>query len=111
MTVSPIIYEINTWVWLNTLSRHYKRTITLKNVPDEILDELASYNLDAIWLMGIWSRSPTGKKQARQYQHEYRPALPDIVPDDVVGSPYAIYDYQVDKQHGGARGWQRSVSA
>jgi hypothetical protein len=97
----PVIYEINTWVWLNTLSRHYQRTITLKNVPDEVLDELASYNLDAIWLMGIWSRSPTGKKQARQYQHEYRPALPDIVSDDVVGSPYAIWDYQVDKHHGG----------
>lgn len=96
----PVIYEINTWVWLTTLSQRYGKKITLKNVPDEVLDELAAYGLDTIWLMGVWARSPRGKKMARQYEHQYQPALPDITPDDIVGSPYAIYDYRVDKRLG-----------
>ncbi|MBA3874678.1 MAG: hypothetical protein H0X30_36585, partial [Anaerolineae bacterium] len=45
----PFIYQINTYVWLNTLSRSYNRPITLENVPDKVLDELSSYNVDAIW--------------------------------------------------------------
>jgi hypothetical protein len=97
----PIIYEINTWVWLTTLSKQYGRKITLDQVPDEALDELAGWGLDAVWLMGVWTRSPKAAQQAQQYIHEYRPALPDITPDDIIGSAYAIYDYTVDERLGG----------
>jgi hypothetical protein len=31
----PVIYEINTWVWLNELGRKYSRLITLSTVPPE----------------------------------------------------------------------------
>ncbi len=37
----PVIYEINTWVWLNELSQHYKHPITLGNVPMEQWDAIA----------------------------------------------------------------------
>ena len=30
----PVIYEINTWVWLCELSRKYQRTVNLATVPD-----------------------------------------------------------------------------
>lgn len=100
----PVIYEINTWVWLNTLSKQHKKKITLKNVPDQALDELASYGLDVIWMMGVWARSPKGVQLNRQYVHEYRHALPDVTPEDVVGSPYAIWDYSVDEHLGGREG-------
>ena len=30
----PVIYEINTWVWLNELSRRYQTPISLANVPE-----------------------------------------------------------------------------
>ncbi len=100
----PFLYEINTWVWLTTLSQQYNEKITLKNVPDAVLDELAGYGLDAVWLMGVWHRSPRGSKQARQYAHEYRPVLPDITNSDIVGSPYAVYDYSADKHVGGRSG-------
>jgi hypothetical protein len=100
----PFLYEINTHVWLNTLSQRYNQPITLRNVPDEALDEIAGYGLDAVWLMGVWERSPRGLKQARQYIHEYRAALPDITEADIVGSAYAIHDYRVDKRIGGKSG-------
>ena len=56
----PVIYEINTWVWLNALSHHYKQAITLGTVPVEQWDALASLSVDAVWLMGVWERSPEG---------------------------------------------------
>lgn len=100
----PIIYQINTWVWLNTLSRKYQQPITLHNVPEEVLNELTAYGFDAVWLMGVWTRSPKGAQQAQKYAHEYRGALPDLTPEDIVGSAYAIYDYQVEQRLGGRDG-------
>jgi hypothetical protein len=34
----PVIYEINSWVWLNELSRKYNRSVTLSSVPEEEWD-------------------------------------------------------------------------
>lgn len=100
----PFIYQINTWVWLNTLSRICNKRITLQNVPDEALDEIASYGLDAVWLMGVWARSPKAAASAREYVHEYRSALSDVASDDIIGSAYAVYDYRVDDRIGGPDG-------
>lgn len=100
----PFIYQINTYVWLNTLSRTYKRPITLETVPDKVLNELADYHVDAIWLMGVWQRSHAARASALNYQHEYRGALPDLTADDVIGSPYAIGAYQVEERFGGRIG-------
>ncbi len=101
---NPSIYEINTWVWLNTLSERYKRPITLRNVPDEVVDELATYRADAIWMMGVWHRGPATRASALNYIHEYRGALADITEEDVVGSAYAVGGYTVDEHLGGQRG-------
>jgi len=98
---SPMIYEINTAVWLNELSRRYDRPVTLGTVTDDDLDYLAGLNVDAIWLMGIWQRGPAGLESALNYMHEYEGALPDITEDDVMGSAYSIADYQVDHRLGG----------
>jgi len=100
----PFIYQINTWVWLNELSRKYRRPITLESVPDEVLNDLAALQVDCIWLMGIWTRSTAARQSALRYTHEYKPALPDLKQDDVVGSAYAVGSYQVDEHLGGRTG-------
>lgn len=103
----PAIYEINTWVWLHTLSQRYDRPITLNDVPAEAWDELAEYGFDAVWLMGVWERSPRGRTIALEHpglQMEYHRALPDFTPEDVVGSPYAVHRYAVDARLGGPEG-------
>lgn len=38
----PPIYEINTWVWLDELSRKAAHPITLGSVPDEKWDQSRS---------------------------------------------------------------------
>ncbi len=98
------VYQINTWVWLNTMSRRYGETITLHNIPDVELDTIARPGVDMVWMMGVWQRSPAGRQNALKYKHEYRGALPDVIDDDVVGSAYALYDYEVDERIGGRDG-------
>lgn len=101
------LYEINTWVWLDELSRTYRRALTLADIPDKVLDDLAAWYFDAIWLMGVWQRSPLGVAVARSHpdlQNEYRRALPNLSPDQVIGSPYAVFRYAVEPRFGGREG-------
>ncbi len=101
---NPVIYEINTWVWLADLSVQYGRPITLADVPAAVIDEIAGWQFDAVWLMGVWQRSPLGRQIAQTHpglQMEYERALPGYTQADVVGSPYAVYRYEVDATLGG----------
>ena len=103
----PVIYEINTWVWLNSLSHHYKQAITLGTVPSELWDALASLSVDAVWLMGVWERSPEGIRISNEnvgLQADFLRALPDYTPADNVGSAYSVRRYVVDAHLGGPKG-------
>jgi hypothetical protein len=107
----PHLYEINTWVWLHELSRKMNRTIRLGDVPDREWDELQARGFDAIWLMGLWERSPLGRQIARQHpdlQKEYAKALPGYRESDVVGSPYAVRAYLPDPE---LASWEQLVEA
>ncbi len=104
---NPSIYEINTLVWLGELSRKHGTTVTLANVPEAEWDGLAEWGFDAVWLMGVWERSPLGLRIAREHpglQDEYRRALPDYTDHDVAGSPYCIHRYEADARLGGREG-------
>ena len=103
----PVIYEINTWVWLNELSRKYERPVTLAAVPSEEWDCFSSLGADAVWFMGVWERSPSGIAIANQnkgLQEDFRRALPDFRSEDNVGSPYCMRQYVVDEHLGGRKG-------
>ena len=103
----PIIYEINTWVWLNDLSSQYKRTITLGTVPSQEWDAIAALGVDAVWLMGVWERSPAGIRIANEnagLEADFHRALPDYTPADNVGSAYCVRNYIVDQHLGGPEG-------
>ena len=100
----PVIYEINTWVWLRELSQTHGHPITLANIPSSEIEELSSWGFDAIWLMGVWHRGHATRLSALNYLHEYRHALPDVTAADVPGSAFAIRDYRVEEQVGGRDG-------
>ena len=103
----PVIYEINTWVWLNELSRKYNRSVTLLSVPPQEWDFLSSFGFDALWFMGVWERSPAGIGISMQNQgllNEFRRVLPDFSAGDNVGSPYCVRRYVVDDHFGGTEG-------
>jgi len=93
----PTVYEINTAVWLRRLG------CTLGDVPAREWDALAALPVDAVWLMGVWERSPAGLAIAAAdpgLDAGNRAALPDLRPEDVIGSPYCVRDYVVDSRFG-----------
>jgi hypothetical protein len=102
----PLILEINAWTWLRELSDQYGIKVTLINIPAEVLEK-ETRHFDVVWLMGVWTRSTKGREVAVMHpdlQNEYRKALSDFIEEDVVGSPYSIYDYSVDPHLGGHEG-------
>jgi hypothetical protein len=104
---NPRVYEINTWVWLSELSRKTGTRLDLSSVPSAEWDALASRGFDAVWLMGVWERSPAGTAIANRNPNllaDFRRALPDFRPEDNVGSPYCVRQYVVDQHLGGPKG-------
>ena len=101
----PTVYEINTAVWLQRLaSQNGGSPPSLADVPAASWDALAELPVDAVWLMGVWQRSPAGLRIALdnpELSAGNRAALPDLRDDDVIGSPYCVRDYVVDQRFGG----------
>ena len=106
---SPSIFEINTWVWLSDLSQKLGNRRSLGCVPAREWDVIAELSFDAVWLMGVWERSPAGIAIANRNEgllSDFRRALPDFRLTDNVGSPYCVRRYVVDQQLGGPHGLQ-----
>ncbi len=100
---NPHLYEINTWAWLDQLSARLGRTIDLAGVPDAEWDALAQLGFDAVWLMGVWQRSPISRKISLDDPAnfpDYERALPGWTPADVVGSPYSVVQYAPEPRIG-----------
>ena len=102
-----VLLAKNTYVWLDQLSKKYKRAITrLDQIPDEELDQLARWNFTGLWLIGLWERSNASQK-IKQWTGN-----PEAVP-----SAYSLYDYEIAGDLGGEaafqnlnhRAWQRGI--
>jgi hypothetical protein len=103
----PVIYEVNTAIWLAELSRAAGRPVTLADVSASAWDDVTPAGIDAVWLMGVWERSPAGLGLAKAnaaLQASFSGSLHDLRPDDVIGSPYCVRRYVVDDAFGGPRG-------
>jgi hypothetical protein len=99
----PHLYEINTWTWLEELSRRAGHRISLASVPESEWDALAAAGFDFIWLMGVWERSPASRRLFAGdpiWLAQCQRVLPGCSNDDVVGSPYAIRAYRPDPRIG-----------
>src|SRR3954468_7671186 len=86
----PVLYEINTWIWLTELSRKYGKPIDLSSVPHPEWDAVAARGINGAWLMGVWERSPAGAAIANRNSgllEDFRKVLPDFRLEDNVGSP------------------------
>lgn len=110
----PVIYEINTAVWLGDLSRAAGRRLTLGELSASDWDAVTPSGVDAVWLMGVWERSPAGLALANanaDLQAAFHEALPDVGAADVIGSPYCVRRYVVDTVFGGTEALATARSA
>ena len=100
----PVVYEINTRVWVRELSAEAGRRLTLDTIPIEEIEAIATRGFDAVWLMGVWTTGLAAIQLARaddRLRADYRRALPDLTNGDVIGSPYAVSRYQASADLGG----------
>lgn len=95
-----VLMAKNTFVWLDQLSKKYKRSITrLDQIPDEELDLLASSGFTGLWLIGLWERS---KASARIKQLCGNP--------DAIASAYSLFSYDIASELGGEEAYQELKS-
>lgn len=86
-----ILLAKNSLVWLDQLSRDYKKEIkTLNQIPDAELDILASRGINCLWLIGIWNRSNASKEIKKRCGNA-----------DAVSSAYSLYSYDIASELGG----------
>jgi glycosidase len=102
-----VLIAKNTYVWLHQLSKKYSRSITtLDQIPDEELDQFARWNINALWLIGIWERSRASQTMKQMMGNP-----------EAVASAYSVYDYEIANDLGGeqafqnlrARAWHRGI--
>jgi hypothetical protein len=99
----PVLYQINTWPWLESLSRRFDRHVTLGSLPEAYWDRLAARGIDVVYLMGVWRRSAIGRQIAQTDPGccaSYGQALPGWTIDDVVGSAFCVTAYEPDARIG-----------
>ena len=107
----PLIYEINAQVWLEELRQRHGDELDLGTIPSESWDAIAELGVDAVWLMGVWQRSPAGRAVAMQNEAlmaEFQRALPDLEDDDILGSAYCVRQYIADEALGGPQALARA---
>lgn len=97
----------NAYVWLDQLSRKYGRAIvTLDQVPDEELDQLAAWGFTGLWLIGLWERSEASQRIKQLCGNP-----------DAVASAYSLLRYEIAGRLGGdaacddlrRRAWRRGI--
>lgn len=107
----PLIYEINAQVWLEELRQRHGADLDLGTIPGESWDAIAELGVDAVWLMGVWQRSPAGRAVAMQnaaLMAEFQEVLPDLEEDDILGSAYCVRRYVADEGLGGPQALARA---
>jgi hypothetical protein len=100
----PVLYQINTRVWLTELSRTLGRRATLDDIPDAELDALAQKGFDWIWFLSVWQTGPAAQQVSRsnpQWRQEFQETVPDLRDEDIAGSGFAITGYTVHEKLGG----------
>jgi hypothetical protein len=106
------LYEINTRVYLRSLTRHQvgQAHRGLDDIPDADLDNLRRMGFDWIYLLGVWQTGRASRQVSRslpELRLEYQALLSDLVEEDICGSCFAVANYKVHAGLGGDAALQR----
>ncbi len=88
-TVVMLAKSVN--VWLHQLSvKHGRHISRLDQIPDRELDLIASRGFTALWLIGVWERSPASREIKRRCGNP-----------EAEASAYSLFDYAIAEELGG----------
>ncbi len=99
MLLNPKLYEINTRIWIN----QFEKGSTLSQINVDVFKDLAEKGIDNVWLLGIWKTCPALVEKycfTPELISGYGKCLKDWRKEDVIGSPFAIDDYEVNPEFG-----------
>jgi glycosidase len=86
-----VLIAKNTYVWLEQLSKRYRRHIyRLDQIPNEELQLLASRGITGLWLIGLWERSTASRIIKRLRGNS-----------GAVASAYSLKHYHIAQDLGG----------
>jgi glycosidase len=86
-----VLVAKSTYVWLDQLAREHGRPIArLDQIPDEALAALARRGFNALWLIGLWERSPASQRIKQLCGNP-----------EAVASAYSLHDYRIAADLGG----------
>lgn len=95
----PKILEINVRLLLTRYSTK-DRKATLKDIPNSYWENIAEKGIQYIWLMGIWETCDSVIEKCcfeEGLVNSYSRALKDWTKEDIIGSPYSINNYELNK--------------
>ncbi len=105
-----LLYQVNTRCSLKELEPRLRRPATFDDLSDEQLEQWSRLGADFVWLLGVWQVGPIVRQLARgqrSIREEYGRHLPELHERDIVGSVFAIQQYEVDRELGGGDSLQR----
>lgn len=96
--INPKLYEINTRVWIKRFGSDTK----LSEIPVRYFNDLKLKGINIVWLMGLWKTcaSVIEKSFNPDLVSSYHKALNDWKKEDVIGSPFAIDEYEINPELG-----------
>ncbi len=86
-----VLLAKSTLVWLDQLAKKYRRQVDrLDQIPGEELDRIASQGFNALWLIGLWERSPASRRIKQLCGNP-----------EAEASAYSLLDYRIADSLGG----------
>ena len=94
-TTYPSLYQINTRVWLTSLSETLGRPAQLDDIPDAELDRLAAMGFDWVWCLSVWQTGTAAQAISRAnpgWRREFDETLPDLKEEDIAAKVLEIIE-------------------
>ena len=110
MQAHPVLYQLNTRVYLNELSKQIGRRANLADIPEPFLQQLSQRGVEILWLLSVWTLGPRSQQESRrnpEWLQEFSRVLGDLQTEDIGGSGFAIADYRVSEQLGGPKSLEK----
>lgn len=110
MQSHPVLYQLNTRVYLNELSKQIGRRANLADIPEPFLQQLSQRGVEILWLLSVWTLGPRSLQESRrnpEWLQEFSRVLGDLQTEDIGGSGFAIADYRVSEQLGGPKSLEK----
>jgi len=101
---NPVLYQLNTRVYLTALSGVIGRAATLDDIPEAELERLQNLGFEWVWMLSVWQTGEAGQRISRaneSWRKEFKETLPDLREEDIAGSGFAVTAYTVSEQLGG----------